>query len=164
MSATLHGERGHTLLELVVAATLVAVLGVVIGLIGRYTSGETLHLRRRARTAGELHAAVEYLRKDLARAARVERHGRAGLRIFLERPMDGIEPAAAWAADARITYDRDDEGRLLRSERHQGESLVVAQDIRSFKPERREEGDLAIEVVAGADNVERRVTLIWVPR
>ncbi|MDJ0522913.1 MAG: hypothetical protein QNJ90_12665 [Planctomycetota bacterium] len=155
-------ERGHTLLELTVAATLVAVLGVVFGMAGRFTSGETLRTRQRARAAGELHAVVEHLRQDLARAAVLEIEGSGALTITPERPIDGLEHNRDWSAADGLEYSLA-EGKLYRTVLPHRESSVVAVGIEEFELTQPDGETTYVRIAAGEGLLRRQVTLVWGP-
>lgn len=156
-------ERGHTLLELLIAASLVGVLGIVFGLAARFTSGETLRMRQRARASGELHAVVEYLRQDLARAAKVTTERGATLNVTPERPIAGLEDAKAWSASLRFEYSLDGD-RLLRTVLPEREQAVVATGITAFEVTREPADDETYVVIAAGEGLlKRQVTLVWKP-
>ena len=156
-------ERGHTLLELLVAASLVGVLGIVFGLAGRFTSGETMRMRQRARASGELHAVVEYLRQDLARASQITVERGDTLNVKPERPIAGLEDAKAWSASLRIEYSLDGE-RLLRTTQPERKQTVVALGITGFDVNREPADDQTTIVIAAGEGLQKRqVTLIWRP-
>ena len=155
-------ERGHTLIELMVVATLLGVLGIVFGLAGRYMSGETVRRRLRARVASELRMAVEFLREDLARAAKVSPRDGGGLLIFREAPIDGVEDPAAWVADDPVEYVAKD-GRLYRLDPAGLQATVVARHVSTFEAEQPDGLQTRLHIGMGEELQERNVTLIWEP-
>ncbi len=155
-------ERGHTLIELMVVATLLGVLGIVFGLAGRYMSGETVRRRLRARVASELRMAVEFLREDLARAAKVGPRDGGGLLIYREAPVDGLENPKSWVADEPLEYVNKG-GRLYRLDPGSLQALVVARHVSTFKAEMPDGLQTRLHIGVGEDQQERSVTLIWEP-
>lgn len=155
-----HQERGHTLLELTVAATLVGVVGIVFGLAGRYTSGETMRLRQRARASGELHAVVEHFRQDLARSIGIKYDGAGRLYILPERPITSLESSKAWPDSAMVEYALDGE-RLVRTQHPDDVSTVVALGIKAFELNQGDSYELRIHIAAGEGTLRREVTLVW---
>ena len=139
-------RRGFTLLELVVTSAIAAVLMVgVLGLVAHLGSDQA-RLTRRA-SAGESDRVVDLLRKDLARATRVEPNA-AGGPIVLEG-YGAIDPLTLRPTGraARVVYRvvRTDAGPWLAREQvaldepaarpwaqyvlHGVESISVAADL-----------------------------------
>ncbi len=161
MSRARASERGHTLIELTVVATLLGIFGVVFGLAGRYMSGQTVQLRLRARVASELRMALEFLRQDFARADTVvPEKGR--LRIVREDPITDLEDPKAWAPGTHVEYV-EDEGRLVRIELDPPRKTVVARLISGFKVDQPDGFATHVTILAGEGLLERNVTLVWDP-
>ena len=155
-------ERGHTLVEVLVTAILVAILGIVFGLAGRFMSGETVKLRKRARAVSELRMAVEYLRQDLARAQSAQAITDGGLRIVPEDPIADLEPPIDPATDRTIEYITS-EGRLIRQDAGTETDTVVAVNLAAFDVDHPDGIQTRIYLSAGEGDLTRAVTLIWEP-
>ena len=145
-----------------VVATLLGVLGIVFGLAGRYMSGETVRRRLRARVASELRMAVEFLRQDLARAAKVGPRDGGGLVIYREAPIDGLEYPKSWGIDEPLEYVAQG-GQLYRLDPETLQPLVVARHISTFHAEQPDGLQTHLHIGVGEDLQERSVTLIWEP-
>ena len=145
-----------------ITAVLVAILGVIFGLAGRFMSGETVKLRMRARAVGEPRMAVEYLRQDLARAATVLPMAEGGLRIVPEDPIADLEPPIDPETDRSIEYLAS-EGRLIRQDAEAEVDTVVAVNLTAFDIDQPDGVQTRIFLSAGEGHLERAITLIWEP-
>jgi len=153
----MRGERGATLLEVMVAGVIVALMSVGIAHAWRFVGGSTVKLRDRARAIAELQMAVEYLRSDLGGAARAGL-GRGG-RLRIERPA----AVAAVEGGSSVVEYRLDGGRLIRGEPDLGRETVAALDLTAFTVRRDPGGEVTIRLETGRTATRYGATLVWLP-
>lgn len=154
---------GHTLLELSVVVSLLAICAVAA--IHGTAPVQQLNAGYTARTAAaqELQSAREWLRQDLGAAAKLERRSDGSLRI--ERELAATLPLGnrSGGADPGVTYALED-GRLVREDLLLRERVVVADGMDAFEVKPSRSGETHVRVAARpseATSVRHAFTLAW---
>ena len=119
-------QSGHTLVELIVVTTLMAMITVLIAQAWRPIGHSTAELRQEATGLVELRIALAYLRQDLGGAERVRRIEGGALQVEREPEALARYGLGTPRRDPGVEYALAD-GALVRKDRHTGESFAVAQ-------------------------------------
>lgn len=153
------GEAGYTLAELLIASSLLGVFATVIAMASAFCGREMGQLRDRSRSAVEMRAVVEHLRRDLGAAERVDVLGQDRLRIRREAGAARLAGHAGNGTDPGIEYRLRD-GRLQREDRGRGTTVIVSDALRRFTLDDAG-GDIAITIDTGTEKAGHRVALQW---
>jgi len=150
-------RNGHTLVEMMVAVTILSIFMVMVARAQQPFTKMIYGLQDRARASSELHLAVDWLTRDFGGAAIVTREDKNSLSIVREEAVAKVDGVRG--ADRGIQYTWRD-GMLIREDRNRKQEFVVAADLVSFTIlEARNE--LRIELVDGLEPEEHKLTLIW---
>lgn len=159
MSVNRKVRSGHTLVEMVVVGTILALVATFSARAWGPIGGSIVGLRDRAVGAAELRVAVAWLLSDLGAADRVEKHDDV-LRIRREAAAVRTLVGAGGDEDRGLEYSVRD-GLLRRKDRLTGEEFVVARAVREFQLRPSGAHDLRISLTAGQEEDLRTITLLW---
>lgn len=126
------GQSGHTLVELIVVTTLMALITMLIAQAWRPIGHSTAELREEATGLTELRVGLAYLRQDLGGALRVQSLDGEVLHIKREPASLRRFGLGQPDADPGVEY-RLEQGSLQRTDRHTGESFAVARQLSGFE-------------------------------
>lgn len=155
------GEQGHSLLEVLVASMLLAMISIAVMRVGPELASGTSKLTARARTVGELRSAVESILQDMGGADDVNWMNQDRLEIIREEEY--AEWLGAWVpgpGDAGIQYELETEG-LVRTDLALGSAVVVAREIDVFTVDKVGNSRVTITLGSGEGLAERSLQLIW---
>jgi len=151
---------GHTLVELVVVTTLMALLTVLIAQAWKPIGHATANLREEAVGLTELRLGLAYLREDLGAAKRLSETDRDVLHIEREPHALSRYGLGEPRTDLGVNYSYA-EGTLLREDRYTGESFAVARGLSGFKVEPRANGGARIVLSTKAGTEEKSLEVVW---
>jgi type II secretory pathway pseudopilin PulG len=153
-------NAGHTLVELVVVTTLMALLTALIAQAWKPIGHSTANLREEAVGLTELRLSLAYLRGDLGAAKRLSEPVRDVLHIEREPYALSRYGMGEPSADLGVNYSYS-EGTLLREDRYTGESFAVARGLSGFTVETQANGGarIVLSVKAGAE--EKKLEVVW---
>ena len=154
-------EQGHSLLEVLVASMLLAMISIAVMRVGPELTSGTAKLTARARTVGELRIAVESILQDMGGAADVSWMNNDRLEIIREEEL--AVWLGAWVpgpGDAGIQYELETEG-LVRTDLALGSAVVVAREIDVFTVTETGNARVTITLGSGEGLAERSLQLIW---
>jgi type II secretory pathway component PulJ len=153
-------KSGHTLVELVVVTTLMALLTAMIAQAWRPIGHATANLREEAIGLTELRVGLAYLREDLGAAKRLSETDRDVLHIEREPHCLNRYGLGEPRTDLGVNYSYS-EGTLLREDRYTGESFAVARGLSGFTVETRANGGARVVLSAKAGAEEKSLEVIW---
>jgi prepilin-type N-terminal cleavage/methylation domain-containing protein len=151
---------GYTLIEVLLASTLLGGFAVVAAGAARFMGVATSHLRERTRAATELRMAVEYLLQDLGGAVTATRTAAGALRITRDETVARLADGWIVDADAGIEY-RLDADRIVRMDLASGEEVVAARKAAAFVVDEPAVDETTIEIAVGEPSERRTLTLAW---
>ncbi|MFT7461860.1 MAG: hypothetical protein ACI9EF_000194 [Pseudohongiellaceae bacterium] len=154
-------EQGHSLLELLVASMMLAIISITIMRLGPGVYSGTSKLTARARSVGELRCAVESMLQDMGGADEVSWMNQDRLEITREQEL--AEWLGAWVqgpGDAGIQYELGDDG-LVRTDLALGTSILVAREIDVFTVDEVGNSQVIVTLGSGEGLAERSLQLIW---
>jgi hypothetical protein len=153
-------QAGHTLVELVVVTTLMALLTALIAQAWKPIGHSTANLRREAVGLTELRLGLAYLREDLGAATRLTETDRDVLHIEREPHTLSRYGLGEPGTDLGVNYSFV-EGTLIREDRYTGESFAVARELSGFKVEAQANGGARIVLSAKAGAEEKSLEVVW---
>ncbi len=150
-------QRGLTLVELMMASILLAIMTVAIGAGSHLLGGASIQLRDRAHSAAQLRLAVEHLCEDLGAADKLKVNSRKKLTITLE------DDAADLAGYDRVVYKLDG-NRLVRTVKPKGDPVTVSRDLLAFEIDSPFGEEVYVRLATGRLEENHSVRLTWTPR
>jgi prepilin-type N-terminal cleavage/methylation domain-containing protein len=155
-----HRDRGFTLLELLIAATLAAGLTLITAHFWSYFLRQMQDLNDRARMAQELRFAVDSIRHDMGAAVGATPMGDGRLLLCKDGGAipDGLPE---WGApDSLVTYSLVN-GQLLREDGSSGVTVVIADKVSAFTVEDVTASLLRMNLAVTRRDMSRQVYLLW---
>lgn len=156
-------QGGHTLLELTIVVTILSVLMTLVARAQRPFSEMVMELQDRAVSSSELHMAVDYIARDCGAALEVKRLSKTSFLIQREEARLRRLGLASDGEDPGLKYSYRD-GQLLREDKVQGGSFVVATGLTGFEVSRMRSGRLRIKIQDGIEPEQHEITLVWSKR
>lgn len=153
-------ESGHTLVELVVVTTIMALLTVLITQAWRPIAHHTANLRAEATGLTELRVGLAFLRQDLGAARRVSVVNRTGLHIEREVDVLSLVGLGRPTKDQGVDYALDGEV-LMREDHYTGERFAVARGISGFDVESQAHGGARMLLQTKAGKQIKSIEVLW---
>lgn len=153
-------QAGHTLVELVVVTTLMALLTVLIAQAWRPLGHSTANLREEAIGLTELRLGLAYLRQDLGAAKRLNETDRDVLLVEREPHTLARYGLGEPRTDLGVRYELQ-EDTLIREDRYTGEKFAVARGLSGFRVQPQGNGGARIVLSAKAGSEEKSLEVVW---
>ncbi len=161
-STSLHrGPRaGHTLVEMIVVTTLLALVTMLAAKAWAPLGKGTFGMRDRVVASTELRVAMEFLRRDLGAAKKVVWTSDGTLLIERETAAATLAGYPPPRKDPGIHYRLKDD-LLLRRETISVGEIVVARSLSDFDLSRHKKGGLLIRLAAGKGEDAKDLSLVY---
>lgn len=162
-AVTHRAQAGHTLLELLVALSVGAVLLGLASQVSTNLSTATKELEVHARNVDDLEVLLAQLSQDLGAAERVSRTAKNSVHLSREPARAALLGVPDAGSDPGIIYGWRN-GLLRREDLGLGETIVLSRRLTAFEVFDIGGIETRIAMATGSGDALRQLTLVWTDR
>ncbi len=160
MKALACSRSGHTLVELMVVSTILALVATLATKAWKPLGQLMIGQRVRVVADAELRMAVSWIRQDVGAARKLKPREGGGLRIEVDPAAIPLDRRGTAGGTPVIEYRLDHDLLLRRDRMHAGE-IVVARECSLFEVRRQPDFGTSLRISCGSGEDALSVELIW---